>query len=68
MHVHALPGEPFAALIKRFTRGVEAAGILAEAHRRRFFLPKHEVRRERLRRARRRLRRASSADQMGARR
>ena len=66
MHVYALPGEPFESLLRRFVRGVQASGILGEVRRRRHFIPEHELRRERLRRARRRLRRASSADQMGA--
>ena len=66
MHVYAHPGEPFESLLRRFVRGVQASGVLGEARRRRHFIPNHEERREKIRRARRRLRRASSADQMGA--
>ena len=54
MHVRALPGEPFEALLKRFTRGVQASGVLGEARRRRHFVPEHELRREKIPRARRR--------------
>ena len=58
MHVTARPGEPFEVLLRRFKRGVEAAGILGEARRRRHFIPAHEGRRDKIRRARRRQQRA----------
>ena len=58
MHVTALPGEPFDALLRRFSRGVQESGVLREARARRFFMPNHELRRERIRRARRRQKRA----------
>ena len=61
MHVYALPGEPFESLLRRFVRGVQAAGILGEARHRRHFIPPHEERRERLRRARRRQKRAQTS-------
>ena len=60
MFVIAEPGEPFEALFRRFKRGVEAAGILGDYRRAQRFIPAHEERREKLRRARRRLARARS--------
>jgi len=41
----------------RFKRGMERAGILAEARRRRRFVPTHERRREKVRNALRRQKR-----------
>ena len=61
MYVTALPGEPFEALLRRFSRGVQESGVLREARARRFFVPEHEERRERLRHARRKLRRAQTS-------
>ena len=51
MYVTAREGEPFDKLLYRFKRGVEAAGILREARSRRHFVPAHELRREKLRKA-----------------
>ena len=56
-HVVCQPSEGIDHLIRRFSRAVQAAGVLSEARRRRFFIPTHEERRERLRRAKRRQRR-----------
>ena len=61
MYVIARDGETIDGLIKRFVRGVQAAGILGEARRRRHFVPEHELRREKLRRAQRRQQRAQSS-------
>ena len=61
MYVIARDGETIDGLIKRFVRGVQASGILGEARRRRHFIPAHEERREKIRRARRKLRRAQTS-------
>ena len=58
MHVTARPGESFDALLRRFLRGVQNAGILGEVRRRRHFIPAHKERRAKIRRAQRRQRRA----------
>jgi ribosomal protein S21 len=55
--VVAYPGEPFEALLLRFRRGVEASGILREYRCRRRFIPNHEQRRLKVRKALRRQRR-----------
>ena len=52
-------GESFEELHRRFKRGVDAAGVLREARRRRHFIPKHERRREWVRTALRRRQRAA---------
>ena len=44
MAVDARPGEPFDALLRRFTRGVEAGGILRDYRRTLRFKPAHEER------------------------
>jgi ribosomal protein S21 len=54
MWVAAVPGESFERMYTRFKRGVESDGILREARQRRRFIPRHEERRERIRRAKRR--------------
>ena len=59
MFVVARPGEPFEELYRRFKRGMEASGILRECRRRRHFVPNHERRREKIRRALRRARKAA---------
>ena len=57
--VYAVPGEPFEQLYRRFKRGVEAGGIIREARRKSRFVPAHEERHEKIRRARQRARRAA---------
>lgn len=42
MSVISRPCEPFEALLRRFRRGVEQAGILRGARRRRRFVPQRE--------------------------
>jgi ribosomal protein S21 len=49
------PGETFEELLRRFKRGMES-GLLREYRRRRRFIPAHERRREKVRRALRRQR------------
>ena len=61
MYVTPLPGESFDALLRRFTRGVQNAGILRDFRRKQRFTPAHEERREKIRRARRKLRRAQTS-------
>jgi ribosomal protein S21 len=57
--VVAHPGEGFEELLLRFRRGMERAGILRGARRRRRFVPRPERRRERIRRVLRRRKRAA---------
>ena len=58
MFVHALPGEPFEELYRRFKRGIEMAGVLRDYRNKQRFVPAHEERRAKIRAAkRRRLRR-----------
>lgn len=54
MYVVARPGEPFESLLLRFRRGMETAGVLREARRRRRFIPNHERRRAKVQKALRR--------------
>jgi ribosomal protein S21 len=54
-------GETFAQLMLRFKRGVEAGGVLREARRKARFTPRHELEREKRRRARQRTKRAREA-------
>ena len=61
-YVIARPGESFDALLLRFRRAMEAAGVLREYRARMRFTPNHERRREQLRRARRRARAATERD------
>jgi len=49
-HVVSHEGEPLSELIKRFERAVRQAGIIAEAHRRRFYEPPSIIERRRKRR------------------
>ena len=58
MHVSAREGETFEELFRRFKRGVEAAGILRDYRRKQRFKPAHEERRDKIRAAARKLRRA----------
>ena len=58
MFVTARPGEPFEELYRRFKRGMEASGILREYRRKQRFTPNHELRREKIRSAARKKRRA----------
>ena len=60
MHVVAREGEAFEELFRRFKRGMEASGILREYRRKQRFKPAHEVRRDKIRAAARKLRRARS--------
>src|SRR3954463_14597138 len=58
MYVVARDGEPFEELYRRFKRGMEASGILREYRRKQRFKPAHEERRDKIRAAARKLRRA----------
>ena len=58
MHVAAREGESFEELFRRFKRGVEAAGILRDFRRKQRFKPAHEERRDKIRAAQRKRRRA----------
>ena len=60
MHVTARDGESFEELFRRFKRGVEAAGILRDYRRKQRFKPAHEERRDKIRAAQRKRRRARS--------
>jgi len=52
--VQARPGEPFEELYRRFKRGVEASGLLREYRTKQRFIPAHEQRLEKIRKAKRR--------------
>ena len=58
MFVNAREGESFEELYRRFKRGMEASGILREYRRKQRFKPAHEERRDKIRAAGRKLRRA----------
>ena len=60
MYVIARHGEPFEELYRRFKRGMEASGILREARRKRRFIPNHELRRDKRRRAEQRARKRAA--------
>ncbi|MFN8524797.1 MAG: 30S ribosomal protein S21 [Chloroflexota bacterium] len=60
MHVTAREGETFEELFRRFKRGVEAAGILRDFRRQQRFKPAHEERRDKIRAAQRKRRRAKA--------
>ena len=60
MHVTARDGESFEDLFRRFKRGVEAAGILRDYRRKQRFKPAHEERRDKIKAAQRKRRRARS--------
>ena len=59
MFVTARAGEPFEELYRRFKRGMENSGILREYRRKQRFEPNHELRRQRIRAAARKKRRAA---------
>ena len=50
----------FEELFRRFKRGIEAAGILRDYRRKQRFKPAHEERRDKIRAAGRKLRRAAA--------
>ncbi len=58
MYVTAREGETFEELFRRFKRGIEAAGILRDYRRKQRFKPAHEERRDKIRAAQRKRRRA----------
>jgi ribosomal protein S21 len=58
MYVIAREGEPFEELYRRFKRGMEASGVLREYRRKQRFKPAHEERRDKIRAAARKKRRA----------
>ena len=60
MYVTAREGETFEDLFRRYKRGMEASGILREYRRKQRFTPAHEERRQKIRNAARKLRRARS--------
>ena len=59
VYVTAREGEPFEGLYRRFKRGMEASGILREYRRKQRFVPEHELRRDKIRKAARNRARAS---------
>jgi len=60
MSVHARQGESFEELYRRFKRGIETSGLLREYRKKQYFKPAHEERRDKIRAAARKLRRARS--------
>jgi len=48
-HIVSREGEPLSELIKRFERAVRREGVIAEAHRRRFYEPPSIIERRRKR-------------------
>jgi ribosomal protein S21 len=58
MYVMAREGESFEELYRRFKRGMEASGVLREYRRKQRFKPAHEERRDKIRNAARKKRRA----------
>jgi ribosomal protein S21 len=58
MYVTARAGEPYEELYRRFKRGIEAAGLLREYRQKQRFKPNHELRRDKIRAAARKLKRA----------
>jgi ribosomal protein S21 len=58
MYVIAREGEPFEELYRRFKRGMEMSGVLREYRRKQRFIPAHEERRNKIRAAARKKRRA----------
>ena len=61
MYVTAREGESFEELYRRFKRGIEASGLLREYRQKQRFKPTHEVRRDKIRAAQRKLRKARRA-------
>ena len=60
MAVSAREGESFEELYRRFKRAMEAGGIIREFRRKQRFRPAHEERRDKIRAAKRKLRRKGS--------
>ena len=60
MFVKAREGETFEELYRRFKRGMEQSGILREYRRKQRFTPNHEDRRQKIRNAARKAKRARS--------
>ena len=60
MFVQARAGEPFEELYRRFKRGIEASGLLREYRKKQRFIPEHERRRDKIRSAARKKRRAAA--------
>jgi ribosomal protein S21 len=58
MFVKAREGEPFEELYRRFKRGVETSGLLREYRKKQYFKPAHEERRDKIRAAARKKKRA----------
>jgi ribosomal protein S21 len=58
MYVTQREGETFEDLYRRFKRGMETSGVLREYRRKQRFKPAHEERRDKIRAAARKLRRA----------
>jgi ribosomal protein S21 len=58
MFVKAREGEPFEELYRRFKRGVETSGLLREYRKKQYFKPAHEERRDKVRAAARKKKRA----------
>ena len=58
MYVTARDGEPFEELYRRFKRGIEASGLLREYRQKQRFKPAHEERRDKIRAAARKRKRA----------
>ena len=58
MYVTIREGEPFEELYRRFKRGMEGSGILREYRKKQHFEPAHELRRQKIRAAARKARRA----------
>ena len=58
MYVHAREGESFEELYRRFKRGVETSGLLREYRKKQRFKPAHEERRDKIRAAARKRKRA----------
>jgi ribosomal protein S21 len=58
MYVQAREGESFEELYRRFKRGIEGSGILREYRKKQRFKPAHEERRDKIRAAARKKRRA----------
>ncbi len=58
MYVTIRDGEPFEELYRRFKRGMENSGILREYRRKQRFVPEHEERRQKIRNAARKAKKA----------
>ena len=51
MYVTIREGEPFEELYRRFKRGMEASGLLREYRHKQRFMPNHELRRMKIKKA-----------------